>query len=303
MNKIVPNIDWYGRYGTASAIADYLEIASIAGIRLTRAEVVDLIDDSGWSRRVTREHYTSIGEDDADEEEARDIADRIFNVFGERQVVLGLGYPFTIDENGRLSFTGDRSHPYVALLAITVAHAANLDIPLDVTQVFEDTVCDILRSRGWKAVNFGRATRDSGFEQGLLAAGVELALQGYPDAQRNMYAQDERVDTIGHYPWCTRSSGRWLVIGQVTCAQSNEWRKKLQEPSPSNWQLRLGEIVEPSVFLAVPHHVENRFRTYLMSDCKRYILDRLSLTLQKQSVSTDEQAIIDSVLGSAVERL
>src|ERR1051326_2590615 len=303
MNKITPNIDWYGTYGTASALADYLEIAAIARIGLTRAEVVDLIDDNDWSTRVGREHYTSLDEDDEEEQEARDIAERVYNIFAERQEVLGTEYPFAVEPNGILSFTGSKEHPYLALLAISVAHASSVDVPHDVTQVFEDTVTDVFRARGWKAVNLGKLTPAEGFEKGGTLAGDELMIKMLPEAAvRNQFAQDERADTLVHYPWCSRP-GRWIMIGQVTCAKSNEWRKKLQEPSPTSWQLRLGEIALPNVFLAVPHHVERRVRTFLIGDCNRYLLDRMSLTLYKTSLSEVEQSVVESVLASTVERL
>jgi hypothetical protein len=301
MSKITPNIDWYGTYATASALADYLEVAAIAGVQLTRAAIADLIDDNEWSRRVGREHFT--GDDDS-EEKARDIAERIYNVIGERGDLLGIQYPFTLDRSGRLTFFAGYDHPYVALLAISVAHAARLDVEDDPTQVFEDTVSDVLRSRGWLAANFGRATRDAGFVGGLGNIAGELSLQ--PDAEgapRSQSAQDEKVDTIAHFPWCRRRLGRWLTIGQVTCAVSNEWRSKLLAPSAKSWMARLGEVVEPTVFLAVPHHIESGYRTYLLNDSNRYILDRLSLLSFKSGISASEKSLIDAVMHTEVEQL
>lgn len=301
MSKITPNIDWYGTYATASALADYLEIAATAGVQLTRAAVVDLIEDNEWSRRVGREHFTG---DDESEEKARDIADRVFNVIGERSDLLGAQYPYVTDSSGRLTFVGASDHPYLAFLAISIAHAAKLDVADDPKQIFEDTVTDVFRARGWLASNFGRAARSGGFAGALTALGNELSLQPDPDAApRSQSAQDEKADTLAHYPWCRNRLGRWLSIGQVTCAVSNEWRSKLLEPSPKSWKARLGEVVEPTVFLAVPHHIESRHRTYLLNDCNRYILDRLSLLSFKTSVSGAEQSLIDAVVQAEIEEL
>jgi len=153
-------------------------------------------------------------------------------------------------------------------------------------------------------VNFGRATRDAGFAAGLSAIADELFLQTDADAvPRSVSAKDEKIDTIAHYPWCKRRPGRWLSIGQITCAVSNEWEPKLLQPSSKSWRARLGEVVEPTVFLAVPHHIETRYRTYLLNDSGRYILDRLSLLSFKLNVTEPERSLIEAMVGAEVEKL
>lgn len=301
MNKITPNIDWYGTYARASALADYLEVAAVAGVRFTRADVVDIIEDNEWSRRVRKEQFTG---DDESEQEARDIADRIYNVIGERVDLLTDRYPYGVDDSGRLTFRAGMEHPYLALLAITVTHAVKLQGSADPTQVFEDTVVDVLLSRGWLASNLGRATRDVGFVKGLARVGEELLLKTDAEAvPRSESAKDEKVDAIGHYPWCLQRPGRWLSIGQITCAVSNEWESKLVRTSSKSWKARLGEVVEPTVFLAVPHHIESRQRTYLLNEHGRYVLDRLSLLSFKTAVSVTEQSLIKVLLQAEVEKL
>jgi hypothetical protein len=82
---------------------------------------------------------------------------------------------------------------------------------------------------------------------------------------------------------------------------SDEWKRKISEPSPSMWKGLLGEPIEPIVFLAVPHHSERRHRHQVMLETNRVLLDRLSLAPHKAEVSRDERALIDAVL-SAVSR-
>jgi hypothetical protein len=92
-----------------------------------------------------------------------------------------------------------------------------------------------------------------------------------------------------------------VFIGQVTCAKSDAWKKKLGEPSGPDWRSYLNVLVEPQGFLAVPHHVEGRHLTKLVGGGNRMVLDRLRLTRLSPGVAGEEQSIIDAVLGVGVE--
>ena len=128
-------------------------------------------------------------------------------------------------------------------------------------------------------------------------------LKTNPGAAPHMAAaQDEGIDTIVHVPWCGSRPGRWIFIGQVTCAMSNVWKTKILEPSPSQWMRFLGDPVHPIGFLAIPHHAEPRHRLSVMDKANRVLLDRLSLVQHKQGVSADERAILDATLAFGVEQ-
>ena len=42
-------------------------------------------------------------------------------------------------------------------------------------------------------------------------------------------AKDENVDILCHLPWGDMRSGVWVMLGQVTCAKSEQWEKKIKD--------------------------------------------------------------------------
>jgi hypothetical protein len=300
---ITPSIDRYGKYAQASAIADYLElVALVHGGSPTRAAVADMIVDNNWKVKSAENFFVPDLEDE--DEEVGDAVERIFNILAERRLVLGGAYPFHQDVAGRLTPANLAAEtPYVAVLAITLAHAYQVTTHQAPEEVFEQTVTDVVTGRGWLGVNFRLLRRaNANFAAALEASGPALGLQtDAGGAAYNVNAFDEGIDTVLHIPWCRTRRGRWTVIGQMTCAMSNEWKGKMKEPSPWTWAGLLGEKIWPFVFCAVPHHAEPRHRLYLIESTRTILLDRLSLIAHKAVVSPDEANIIGAVVGGGVE--
>jgi hypothetical protein len=302
---IQPNADAYGTYAQASAVADYLElVAWIHGSSKPRASVGDMISDSGWRIKVAENFHVPDSEEE--EEETSDAEERVFNILGERARVLGDKYPFRQDASGRVVPAEiDAGDPYLALLALTAAHAYSIATPQAPETVFEQTVADILAARGWLAVNFRRLRTGPGdFVASLNACGPQIGIETDAEgAVYNLRAFDEGVDALAHIPWCTVRRGRWTVIGQATCAVSNEWKAKLEDASEWTWAGLLGEKIAPLVFLAVPHHAEPKHRLYLIDRSRKAVFDRLSLVAAKSQTSEAERAISIAVRAEGVERL
>src|SRR5207244_1356139 len=121
-----------------------------------------------WTTKLeehfVRGHEAPRGDfEDEDPEEESGMSDqpgmaqakRVFNVLGEREEILGELYPFDVsDDEIRIKDGVDmRASSYIALLAITVAHAHGIEVPHDPTQVLEDTVALALRENGLAVSN------------------------------------------------------------------------------------------------------------------------------------------------------
>ena len=241
--------------------------------------------------------------------DAEDATEKVFTLLAHRDVCLGEQYPFQLDLNdGRLEFLGTTHAPYLALLALTIAHAFDIDGGPNPREVFEDTVCRALTNAGHKSINFSRVRADHGsFAEALTATGPHLDLRPVPlAAPVSARAQDAGADVLAHMSsgYTPGSSiGAWTLVGQVTCAQSGDWQKKLGEVQVPAWQDRLGSVVRPQPFLAVPYHVEPGHLLALVKNNDRVVLDRLRLTTMLDRVSDDESAILDAVLNTPVANI
>jgi hypothetical protein len=311
----------YGRYGDASALADYLELLALQEHELSRSDVADLIADNFWTVRVD-ELFTAPAvpdleesdepddpEDDAMEpleEEAEAKARRVFDMLEERQAVLEERYPFSVGDRltTREGAAPPEATPYIALLAITTAHAYAIETDPKPELVFEDTVTAVLQDRGLLAVNLGRiARRAEWFRDALITVGPDLDLQPTPDAVvTRTFAQEEGVDCIAHATWRDHRCGHWTYIGQVTCAKTEQWDRKLSEPPPGQFEALLGVLTEPTAFLAVPHHGASWHLAWLVTRRKRLVLDRLRLTRFHGGVTADEMTIVNAVRETHVLR-
>lgn len=293
-------VDAYGLHARGSALADYLELLAIHGHQLSRADFAEFVTDADWQIHP-HENITAPGQQDDDLDEPDE---RIYNLIYERRDILGPLYPFSIDATDRLTYQPPADPDrYAAVLCLTLAHAYSVAAPHDPKRVFEDTVATILTERGWHGLNFGAARRGAtNFAAAVANAGPTLRVQASADAAPyNKKAQDEGVDTIHHIPWCVSRPGRWLILGQVTCAVSNAWQGKIMEPLDGIWGPMLGYLLSPWVFLAIPHHAEPNHRRQIIQGTRRLLLDRLSLTPHKAGVTAEEQALLDAVLGEGVE--
>ena len=309
---ISANIDAYGTYARVSALADFLEICAVKEVHVNRGRLADLIADNRWQLRDT-----IIGPDDDDEpgagrlpdrlDRAGEAADCVVSVLQERADLLENQYPFQFEESHieLKPESAPRNHPYLKLLALTVAHAYQLCGDPDPRLVFESVVADSLGGLVGNSVDFGGVRRaGASFETALQDAALRIGLVSTPrSAWRSRWAQDAGVDTIGHISCGDTRAGAWTVIGQATCARSDDWEAKLGEPKPAGWSHFLGVLPHPMVFLAVPHHVEENHLNLLVQAERGIVLDRLRLSRFRREVVDGEEALVQAVLDAELDSM
>ena len=309
-----PEPDTYGQYARASLLADYVELLALNDQPVRRATVADFLADNAWNLELILpiegdpplpEQHDGLAErlDDADE-----AASIVFRQLDERRHILAERYPFEIE--GDLVSIGrdvDReASAYVAVLALTVAHAFNVPSASRPEALFERTVTSVLNARGLSSVGLAAIRRECGtFNEALQTACQEIGLKAAPDAApRLARAHDERVDVLCHIGWeHDLRPGTWGFIGQVTVGRSDSWSTKIKEPSPCRWKSFAGTWIPPSPFLAVPHHVERPMMEMLTVDGRGIVLDRLRLVGYKHYNDVEDREIIQAVLGEEVEPL
>jgi hypothetical protein len=306
-SRIAADADVYGTYARISALADYLEVCALKGVGVMQSRLADIIYDNKWQ---LRELMVAPDEDEPEDlgsaqDLARDAADRVFSTLAERSAELGELYPFVVGAESIAVRSGFdvQASPYIAILALAVAHAhLNCDDPLP-HRVLEELVEDVLKNQLRLAVNFGRISREvAPFELALQDAASRIGLQATPKAAwRSARAKDERVDTLCHLSWGDNRAGTWTILGQVTCAKSDEWERKLDEPKPPAWAEFLGVRPVPLVFLAVPHHVEAGHLGRLIQSERGIVLDRLRLTRFRRQPGEDERKLVQIVLDAELE--
>jgi hypothetical protein len=330
--SIQPLVDVYGKYARASNLADYLELLAIHGEELLISQLADLIKDQGWTAKM-KELFAvpppppptpeEEAEDDLDEgedaaappgvgdEEGSPQARRVFDVLAERSDILGDLYPFDVSNKVALKTgTATEDSPYIALLTLTLAHAHSVEVQpdpahpkVDPKQVLEAVVVGALSQLGLACVNVGEISRaTNNFYATVMQAGTAIGLQPTPDAAISLKnANEEGVDALAHLARSDTRAGNWILIGQVTCAKSEEWKAKIAQPSGPDWESYLNVMVEPIGFLAVPHHVEANQLAKLVKGANRMVLDRLRLARFHAGVSQPEKQIIQAVIGVGVE--
>ena len=77
------------------------------------------------------------------------------------------------------------------------------------------------------------------------------------------------------------------------------WDSKLTQPKPGHWRGYLQELLDPHRFLAVPHHVDDRFMVDIHTAGDGLVVDRLRLVLALDTVAADVSPVVDAVLASA----
>ncbi len=293
---IEPNIDLYGSKARDSAIADFLEAMALSGKQMSRAALGDYIEDVAWAPKL-KEHFAGPELDEDDDVMGESTSDararKVFDLLEERSCVLGDLYPFTIDDAGVRLRDGAEDGGYLVLLGISLAHAYQLPTSsgLDPKQVLEDVAVSVMRAQGMQAKNTAFSTQQGSFSDLLIAMGPALGLQPTPEqATISKSAKDEGVDVLCVFGWRDDRPGRWVFIGQVTCAKSDEWRKKLSEPSPHQWKALLGVQIAPIPFLAIPYHAQRGHLQDLLGKENAAVLDRLRLV---PFVPTNDQAFTE----------
>lgn len=300
--SIEPDIDIYGKYARASALADYVEVAALKGKRITRAALADRIVDNEW---VTRPRRQFLHAEDPEEDPAS-WAEGVFNLFSERQAQLGDLYPFE-QQGSALRAKGNLSEPttepYVSLLALTVVHAWKLPSPVDPEPTLEAVVASALIAKGLCSVNVGATDRGTGFTAAVHQGARALGLRPMHDPKpRSRRAKDEGVDTLAGIVWRdNRPAGNWIFIGQATISKSNDWKVKLSQPEGPRWATFLQEPLHPQAFLAVPHHVEEEYLRELLVPQRGIVIDRLRLVRAKPENTMNEATIIKAMLSASVD--
>lgn len=294
---IDPRIDAYGADGRTASLADLLEFRALKGQHMTAADLADLVVEMGWARRPTRR---IIMDGDDGEEDPDPLAEQAFSLIDERADILGDQYPFELKLGG-LYLKQDwdaMNSPYIALLAITIAHAWSVpcgDVAPE--SVLEMVVAQALRLR-MSAVGLGTGERSgANFVDNLLQSASSIGLAADPNpTPRSVSAKDQGVDTLAGHIWSDGRPGHWIFIGQVTCGRTEIWSGKLTQPKPAIWKGYLQEPVTPQRFLAVPHHVDARFLLSLHMQDEGLIVDRLRLVLSLNGAIDAANGVIDAVL-------
>lgn len=300
---IEPDIDAYGSLARASSLADYIELLALRKKGCTREQLADLVEDR-WN--LKRKGMVFVPGEDLDEDGSDGYAEQAFSCLDERSDLLGDKYPFEF-AGPRLKLRGSVDptlDPYISLLSITLAHAFRIHTAPGPELVFEDVLGAALAVHGMKVAKFGALAREAknNFADGLMAAGEILQVPTDPQAVVHpAYANDGGVDIIGHLSWRDRRLGRWVFIGQATCASSEEWKAKIQEPRDSTWSRFLQDEVPPIAFLGVPHHVEASTLRLLVTSNERIVVDRLRLRAMLDEVTAEEKSIIKSIMTAEVQ--
>lgn len=301
---IGPDIDAYGTFARVEALADWIELAALAGRRVTGSSLADMISDNGWLTLSPQKFR--LPSDQSEHAWPEDWADAVHMCLRSRELLLGEDWPFEFTGNWALRSRAkaDTTVPYVAMLCLTVAHAWRVTTQKRPESVLEDTAVRALTGLGITASALGTAGGTTGgFSAVLMRAATALGIPFDPDAApTSMSAKDEGVDTLAILGWPTdkRRGGQWLFLGQATVAASNEWQKKLSEPRRDHWRSRLMQPISPQRFLVVPHHVGAEHLSRLVSDDTGLIIDRMRLTLTLDDVSADESEILEKVLSVGV---
>lgn len=293
MSTIVPNIDVYGTHARASTLADVLELQALRSESASVADLADYIKDNNWAYKL-KDQFTGVPAEEVELDgeaedlgEEVDLSDRmardIFAILRERATILGNRYPYALKGQRLVYRGGDTgSWPYLLCLAITVAHAYEpKDIDFDPRELFESLVSASFVSKGFLVSSLGRMRKAMSFDAALDRVAEECRLT--PTLSRAVVrkrAQEEGVDVVAHLDWRDSRPLHWVYIIQATCAMSDYWKQKLNEPSPQMWRSIFGLLVLPVAVLAIPHHLPRSTMHYLLQfgNGERLVVDRLRLS-------------------------
>ena len=226
----------------------------------------------------------------------------------ERHDVLGDSYPYCIsnESDAVLRRKDDNSDwsSYDSLLLLTVAHANQLPVPgVALTELFEQIVEATLESHGLVTARLQNG--GTNYESRVRRAAQQVRLTvNVAQSSHRRHAVDGGTDLLSNlWPDDHRHGGTQL-IGQATCAKSDQWEKKMTEPKPSHWRRMLGSGPSPLRYLAVPHHVGNSYRRYLLErEDDVDVMDRLRLVLVERRLLDDERKVCDHVNAQQVASL
>lgn len=318
-----PSIDAYGTRGRVSVLADFIEVMVLNGGRCpTVGSLADFIEDTYGGQGIRAAYFepdVPIGKEESSlkglstAEKAKEVAGWVFSLFENRSNWLNSAYPFDVGSDGRISLRGDPrdcAH-YLLLLGVLVFHAYGNSIhtggPLrcDVQLVFERITKPVLT--GFSPLSRAEILGTSSSNGGGFAAVLKSTVEGVglrADLTKVEYAagaKDNGVDVVVHLDFGDDRLGRWVLLGQATCAKTDDWEDKVAEPG-LDWKTLLNMIVSPLVFLAVPHHVDDTFVHKVMRKSGHMLLDRIRLVcLGKNGESWMDDADCDVIVDSLLD--
>jgi hypothetical protein len=319
MATLFADINAYGTYARATALADVLEVQALSGTSWAAEDLTDYVRDSQWAAQLGErfdrpERELAIMPDSsgpisvrfADELDVdSESVGRIYDILSQRAQLLGDAYPFQLTET-RLNYRGtaDFEHSYLVLLAITVLHSYAVPVSPPPHQYFEDYVTNAFAQKGYLAANLARYRRESAnFSDALINAGFDCELWATPEAATvRKRAQEEGGDIIAHMSWSDSRRIHWTMVSQVTCGVSDSWPRKMSEAAPYMWQNLLGTLTLPQIVFAVPHHVEESQLSYLLGrQPEVFILDRIRLTLAQPEIDEVGLAYLKELVRQRLE--
>ena len=281
-----------------SAVADYLELYA-----LSRSGLV--VREPDLERRFENDGVRISSPLDQTIPDATRAASIVFDVLLERARILGDLYPFIVSRQEGLSARRPRRiRTYRVLLALTTAHAFHVSKKPDPKKLFEGLVERTLRRLGLRTTTTGTSRKRGrgGFQAVLQTACTDVGLKASVDGViLSRAAKDENVDTLAHLDFQDQRRGRWTFIGQATVGESSNWEAKAKEPSPKVWQDLIADTHRPSVFLAVPHHVEPLHLESMHQREDAIVLDRLRLALQDVAPEATERELVSAVDACQVD--
>ncbi len=315
------DIEWYGSQARRSALCDYLELLALKGTQVSEETIADFVNDSDIThllretivfRTDSNAPNTGEGNEDIDltvaVDAAHDVVRDALNELHERHEVLAGCYPYEVSDESdavlmRKQDASDWS-PYDSLLLLTIAHANKLEVPgVSLTELFERIVEVTLDSHGFTTARLQNGGRDYRSRVERAAKQVHLTVSVAQSSHRR-HAVDGGTDLLSNLWPDDRRLGGTQLIGQATCAKSDQWEKKMTEPKPSLWKEMLGSGPSPLRYLAIPHHVGNSYRRHLLrQEDDVDVMDRLRLVLVERRLLDDERVVCDHVANQQVASL
>jgi hypothetical protein len=304
--ELEANVDLYGSQAHRSCLADFLELEAISGRKPGEQHLADYISDAGWNVLTDERYFEPSGGQSSRTFDPLDVSRQVFATVEDRLATLGEArYPFKI-VRGRIAYSGPDSlqSPYLALLAITVAHAYSIPLSEDPEDLLPALTAGVLNEVGVRAVSFTDLRKGRTFVEALSATGEALLLDATPEeGLRSINVNDAGADVVASVGWGDHRAGAWAFIGQATCGKSESWRGKALEGAPGSWSKFLNTQIRPVRFLAIPHHAEPMHFAWLVQETDALVLDRLRLAMFKTSVTTGERQACETVYAQIITHL
>jgi hypothetical protein len=323
VSAIELDVEAYGRYARLSAIADVAELR-VWQRPLPVENLADYLHDRRIrpieERLVPLESEVSedAGVDEGDDLEprsveraagaaaAKEMAQQVFELLRERKEVLGDDYPFSI-VGGTLARTKPKKVcAYDVALTLTVRHAylGDSGVPAE----FERYVARCLEAGHWVAFPIAdrvRAVSGTGvsrFRKVIASARAELRWPRRGSGMVPLHTHDRGADILARWRPMDARPGCRTTLFQATVGSSETWATKLAEAPRGSWRQYIGDPLEISVVLAIPHHVQQAHLEELVVNGEGgTVLDRLRLVAHGAKLEASERAAALAVLRAGVD--